>query len=160
MPELNSQIMDILRETCRAAGLRLTQQRLSVFQEILGARDHPTAEAIHRRLRQGAPTLSLDTVYRTLALLERCGLVHRVLDPGGGDRFDAVTDGHAHAVCRICGRFDDLPLEPRDGQELPEAGSWGRVERRHVVCFGVCNACLAGLRAAGPGGGAGDPGRA
>lgn len=142
MPELNSHTMDILRETCRATGLRLTQQRLSVYQEILGARDHPTAEAVHRRVRRNAPTLSLDTVYRTLALLEKSGLVHRVLDPGGGDRFDAVTDDHAHAICRRCGRFEDLPLPDLSPEGLPGAEHWGRVERRHVVYFGVCKACL------------------
>lgn len=143
MNELNATTMDILRETCRDAGLRLTQQRLSVFQEVLGSRDHPTAETIHGRLRRTAPTLSLDTVYRTLALLERCGLVHRVLDPGGGDRFDPVTDGHTHVVCRRCGRIDDLPVPSLGPGGLPEATHWGRVERRHVVYYGVCKACLA-----------------
>ena len=138
MTDLHPHTMELLRDTCRAAGLRLTQQRLSVFHEILDSRDHPTAEAIHRRLRRSAPTLSLDTVYRTLSLLEKSGLVHRVLDPGGGDRFDPVTDGHAHIVCRRCGRFDDLPLPPL----VPEADQWGRVERRHVVYFGICKACL------------------
>lgn len=143
MSELNSHTMGVLRHVCRAEGLRLTQQRLSVFQEILGSRDHPTAEVIHRRVRRNAPTLSLDTVYRTLALLEKGGLVHRVLDPGGGDRFDPVTDGHVHAACRLCGRFEDIPLAPSGAEGLPDASHWGRVERRHVVYFGVCKACLA-----------------
>lgn len=144
MTELTPQSMEILQAACRSAGLRLTQQRLSVFQEILGSRDHPTAEVIHRRLRRTAPTLSLDTVYRTLALLEKSGLVHRVLDPGGGDRFDAVTDDHIHVMCRRCGRFEDLSLPDLGPEELPWAKHWGRVERRHVVYYGVCNACLSG----------------
>jgi len=126
--------------------VRLTQQRLSVFQEILGSRDHPTAEMLHRRLRRTAPTLSLDTVYRTLALLERNGLVHRVLDPGGGDRYDAVTDGHAHVVCRRCGRYEDLTQAPLGRVEQPDAAGWGRLERCHVVYYGVCGACLAAER--------------
>lgn len=146
MRDLDCKTMDVLREACSGAGLRLTQQRLSVFREILGSTDHPTAEALHRRLRANAPTLSLDTVYRTLSLLERNGLVHRVLDPGGGDRYDAVTDGHAHVVCRRCGRYEDL--EQPDGPEgrLPGASGWGRLERCHVVYFGVCNDCLAKVR--------------
>jgi Fur family peroxide stress response transcriptional regulator len=143
MDTLSRQTMDVLREACQLAGLRLTQQRLSVFQEILGSTDHPTAELIHRRLRRTAPTLSLDTVYRTLALLERNGLVHRVLDPGGGDRYDAVTDGHAHVVCRRCGKYEDLE---EDIPTMPEVGPWGRLERRHVVYFGVCADCLAAMR--------------
>ncbi|MEW5774072.1 MAG: Fur family transcriptional regulator [Thermodesulfobacteriota bacterium] len=148
MRELTREHLDILREACRQAGLRLTQQRLSVFQEILGSADHPTAEVVHRRLRRTAPTLSLDTVYRTLALLERSGLAHRVLDPGGGDRFDPVTDGHAHVVCRSCGRFEDLHEVAPAGEGMPEAKRWGRLERCHVVYHGVCNACLAGAEQA------------
>lgn len=145
MENLSHHTMDILREACQLAGLRMTQQRISVFSEILKSTDHPTAEILHRRLRHSAPTLSLDTVYRTLALLERNGLVHRVLNPGGGDRYDAVTDGHAHVLCRRCGRYEDLDEETPAGELLPEAAGWGRVERRHVVYFGVCSACLAEL---------------
>lgn len=143
MRELSRETLDRLREACRFAGLRLTQQRLSVFQEILGSTDHPTAEVMHRRLRQASPTLALDTVYRTLSLLERNSLVHRVLDPGGGDRFDAVTDGHAHVVCRRCGRFEDLHDATSAGQGLPADCGWGRLERCHVVYYGICSACLA-----------------
>ena len=151
MENLSRQTMDILREACQLAGLRLTQQRLSVFAEILRSTDHPTAEVLHRRLRRNAPTLSLDTVYRTLALLERNGLVHRVLDPGGGDRYDAVTDGHAHVVCRRCGRFEDLEQPTGPEGALPDSSGWGRLERCHVVYYGVCNECLAGRQGAGPG---------
>ena len=67
-----------LENACREAGLRLTHQRLEIYSELELACDHPTAEIIHQRIRKKMPTISLDTVYRTLATFARHGLINKV----------------------------------------------------------------------------------
>ncbi|MDO8986952.1 MAG: transcriptional repressor, partial [Coriobacteriia bacterium] len=63
----------------RVQGLRLTHQRLEIVREIAGTDQHPDVERIYARVRERVPTVSLDTVYRTLAALVELGLVRRVV---------------------------------------------------------------------------------
>ena len=87
---------------CRSAGLKLTHQRLEIYRELTVAKDHPSAEALYQRLIQKIPTLSLDTVYRTLATFTRHGLAHRVETVESQARFDAKHERHHHAICSRC----------------------------------------------------------
>ena len=61
-------------EVCRKEGLKITHQRLEIFRELLNSHDHPTVEKLYHRLQPKLPTISLDTVYRTLTILEQHGL--------------------------------------------------------------------------------------
>ena len=70
--------MKMFEEICRQKRLRVTPQRLEIYGEIACASDHPTAEILYQRLKDKMPSLSLDTVYRTLATLVNHNLVHRV----------------------------------------------------------------------------------
>ena len=63
---------------CRAAGLVLTPQRLTVFRHLAAGHGHPSAEELHAAVRRELPTLSLATVYKTLDSLARGGAVRRV----------------------------------------------------------------------------------
>ena len=124
-------------------GLRLTHQRLEILRELVGAKDHPSAEMVFGRVRRRLPTISLDTVYRTLSTFDDQGLIMRVPVTGDQGRFDADTSPHHHFVCSRCksiydflwGDFDDLVL-PGDSHGL------GRVDDRRVVLRGVCRDCL------------------
>jgi Fur family transcriptional regulator, peroxide stress response regulator len=59
----------------RNSGVRLTDQRLEIFREVAASLDHPDAEAVFRAVQPRVPTVSLDTVYRTLWLLTDLGIV-------------------------------------------------------------------------------------
>lgn len=127
---------------CRAAGLRLTPQRREIFRELARACDHPSAEALHRRVVRRLPAVTLDTVYRTLATLEAIGLVERVGAVGNSARFEADMGAHHHFVCKRCGRIFDV-RSPRLTRidmrpDLPEGSELhsSRMEMR-----GVCAKC-------------------
>ncbi len=134
--------MAAFQEACRSAGLRLTHQRLELFRELAKATDHPTAETLHRRLRRRLPTLSLDTVYRTLGTFERFGLISRVQTAESQARFEAEKRRHHHLICERCGRIEDFQWPGFDASPLPEpVAAWGQVKSRTVVLQGVCEAC-------------------
>jgi Fur family peroxide stress response transcriptional regulator len=129
------------RDACREAGIRVTAQRLEVFRALAVAEDHPSAEAVLRRVRRRLPVVSLDTVYRTLALFEDKGLVRKVAMDGPG-RYDARRPAHHHLVCRRCRKVCDLDWP--DFDELgpaPTPTGWGEVERREAHLVGLCAAC-------------------
>ena len=91
--------MTRFEQECRDAGVKLTHQRLEVFREVAHTVDHPDAETVHRRVRKRIPTVSLDTVYRTLWLLTDLRLIGTLGPPRGRTRFDANMSPHHHFVC-------------------------------------------------------------
>ena len=127
---------------CRSAGIRRTHQRMEIFAELAKATDHPTPEILYRRLLRRLPTVSLDTVYRTLATLARHNLVQKVETVQSQVRFEAVAIPHHHLICRECGEIRDFPWSFFDTTRLPmEANSWGTVERKSAVLTGICDKC-------------------
>jgi hypothetical protein len=53
--------------------LRLTPQRMAIFDYLKGNKTHPSAEDIYRAVSRRFPTMALATVYNTLAALKRRG---------------------------------------------------------------------------------------
>ena len=134
---------DALKELFAQSGLKFTNQRYLVYKAMVAARDHPSAETVWRRVREEAPAISLDTVYRTLAALEARGLVTRV--PAGGDegRFDGDVAAHHHMVCLRCGAIDDFTMPGAGLSDLPPSvAAWGRVRDAQVLVRGICRNCL------------------
>lgn len=126
----------------RDAGVKLTHQRLEIFREVARSGDHPDATNVHKRVRKRMPTISLDTVYRTLWLLNDLGLVTTLGSAGERTRFDANLSPHHHFVCDHCGLTRDFYSEELDHLRLPEsAKEFGRIERTLVEVRGVCGGC-------------------
>lgn len=142
-PEYSNMTPEETRSMFAARGLKTTHQRLEIFNELTAARDHPCAETVWRRVRKRVPTISLDTVYRTLAVLREHGLAARVPMDGDTARFDGDTSPHHHLACECCGRIDDLPISEFDPAVLQDSvARWGRVRDAQVVIRGICRHCL------------------
>lgn len=139
-------------EACGRAGIRVTPQRRAIFHAVAAVDDHPSVETIRDRLRATMPNLSLDTVYRTLALFEDLGLLRRVGIACDRARFDANTERHHHFVCTACGRIEDV-IDPRLNRIKPPeaAAAFGAIDSMQVEMRGVCHQCAA-AQATGGGG--------
>ncbi len=97
--ELTKNITSKMTTNLRAAGVRVTRQRVALLAVLQDSTDHPDAEELYRRAKMVEPAMSLATVYRTLAVLEGAGVVHRNSFEGGGARFEAAPkDHHDHIV--------------------------------------------------------------
>ena len=129
-------------------GHRLTGPRRALLDAI-GASDGPlTVEEIHARV--AGQRVNRVTVYRTIHLLERLGLLRPVDATRGGLRYELAeqfTGHHAHLVCQGCGRVEELA-----GCPIPDA-ALARLSRQverarhfHVVdhelrLLGLCRTC-------------------
>lgn len=74
-------VMQLLSDICRQAGLKLTRQRMEVLRELARSGDRATLDKIDHRLQARFPTLSRRTVQRTLGEFERVGIIHEVDKP-------------------------------------------------------------------------------
>jgi Fur family peroxide stress response transcriptional regulator len=134
--------LNTFEAACRNADLKVTQQRLEVYRELLLATDHPTAEALYHRLRGRLPTISLDTVYRTLSTLAKHGLINRVETAESLSRFEVARIPHHHLICRECGEIVDFRWPLVDEANLPdEVSAWGKADHRSLIVYGVCTGC-------------------
>jgi len=96
----------------RQKGVRLTPQRIMIFSAMLHGDGHLGVNEIFQRTRKAYPYIDIATVYRTLHLFNKVGLVTSV---GIGDKLHfEVTDPdhkHQHMVCSNCGNAFDLGIK-------------------------------------------------
>lgn len=143
-----------LRERLRAAGGRVTSQRL-VIHRALGGRRHLSAEGVRATVAEELPGVSLPTIYATLELLADLGLARRIDAGTGRVLYDGRTERHPHAACRRCGRVDDLDA-PHDLAGAAAASKAGAraigftPEHADLVVTGLCAACAGAGRGEGP----------
>ena len=130
-------------------GLRSTKARVLILSYLQDRRDHQTAEAILRGLRQRGHTIGPATLYQNLSKLADAALVARINGPDGLMHFDATVAPHPHLACVRCGRFVDAcvdesllqRLDPRDPMTGAPLSDW-KLEGIHVELKGTCPACL------------------
>jgi Fur family peroxide stress response transcriptional regulator len=129
-------------QECRRRGLALTVQRRTVFEELAGRRDHPTADQVYDAVHRRLPSLSRTTVYRVLDTLVETGFARKVHHPDAVVRFDPTTGRHHHLVCESCGALVDLEDSEVSRLPLPDAKRTGFRIRDYTVSFsGLCSNC-------------------
>ncbi len=134
-----------LTDGLKRAGIKLTHQRLEIGREIAASGGHPDAETVFNGVRARIPTISLDTVYRTLHTLLDLGLIGTLGFPTERMRFDGNAARHHHFVCTRCGAVRDFTCEAYDHLQVPEGVSAiGAVDTTQVEFRGVCRKCSAG----------------
>jgi len=127
---------------CRRRGVPVTAQRRAVLRALAGRRDHPTAERIHAAAAARLPGMTLATVYRVLAALERLGVARRVAHDGTGARFEIAEGAHHHLVCLSCGRILDLRDPALEALALPAPRAAGfHVQEVSIQFRGLCRPC-------------------
>lgn len=135
--------MEDLRKIFEESGIRLTPQRLEIFKEISRAKDHPSAEILYERLKRRMPTISLDTIYRTLSTFENMGLIRKVHLLYEHARFEPDMVPHHHFICTSCKKIIDFEWPEFDAADLPEnIKEFGRIMEQQVELRGLCRECL------------------
>lgn len=126
----------------KGAGLKLTHQRLAVYQALAAVKTHPTAEEIHAAITPSYPMLSLNTVYTTLDTLKSLGLIQEMRFLDNSARYDANVGLHHHVICPTCRRVEDFEDAALDRISPPASVKRRyRLVGRHVQFFGYCSDC-------------------
>lgn len=88
-------------------GLKVTPQRIAIFEAILKLNNHPTAENIIEYIRKNHPNISVATVYKVLDALVENGLIKKVKTENDIMRYDAIMESHHHIYCSDSDRIED-----------------------------------------------------
>ena len=124
-------------------GYRMTPQRMMVLSAIEGSNHHISAEEIYAQVVAKYPHLNISTVYRTLELLHKLGLVTETDLGGGRVRYHPADKGHHHhLVCQECGKVIDLDESVLEDMKLVLKRDYKfDPEIRHMAFFGTCADC-------------------
>ena len=141
--------LEELVQKFKQRGYKMTPQRRAILEALTKNTSHPTAEQIHETVRERMPDISLATVYNTLRDLaemeELCEL-----DLGRGVRHHEISrEDHAHRVCLMCGRIEDVPGDLGKVNSLFQCGDDFRPVRYAVTIYGYCADCASSLATEG-----------
>jgi Fe2+ or Zn2+ uptake regulation protein len=140
-PESHDQ--DDLIELLHARGQRVTSQRLLILRELRRRSQHATAEEIHRAVHHELPGTATPTIYATLDLFVELGLARRI-ETGTAALYDARLEPHQHAICRRCGRVQDIDGRMNANPLLRSAGAKGfHADSAELIISGLCHECAA-----------------
>jgi Fur family ferric uptake transcriptional regulator len=134
---------------------RWTIPREDIFNLLIQSQQHLSAKDIYAMLSSKNPELGLTTIYRTLDLLDRAGLVRKINMGDGQVRFEYTrgdrSDHHHHLICTGCGKilnyrdFEKEELELVRKTEDILAKKYGFLIREHnIEYFGLCPDCRPG----------------
>jgi len=129
--------------TLRKLGYRLTPQRIMILEAVERADSHISAEEIYTQVHRRYPYMNISTVYRTLELLEKLGLVIKTDFGEGRVRYHPVDKGHHHhLVCQECGAIIDIDESTLARlQDVLLARYNFSASLKHVAIFGLCSNC-------------------
>lgn len=135
--------VETLRRTLHERGFRMTPQRQLVLDAVEEL-EHATPEQICSSVQRLAPAVNITTVYRTLDLLERLGVVRHTHLGHGAPSYSVREHEHLHLVCHWCGQVAEVPTEMLDELAGQLRNGFGfRLDATHVALSGSCAKCAA-----------------
>jgi Fur family transcriptional regulator, peroxide stress response regulator len=139
-PDLRYQtLLAILKER----GSRLTSHRLALIRLLSSSEEHPNAMQLYESLRLQFPTISLATIYKTLALLKDEGQILEI-DLHNDSHYDGNKPyPHPHLICTHCSRIfdgDEVAAIQKLNQEIQDRYNF-QVSRHQLVFYGLCRDC-------------------
>jgi Fur family transcriptional regulator, peroxide stress response regulator len=101
-------------EALKGCGLKVTPQRIAVFDAVISLNNHPTAEKVIDYIKSNHPNIATGTVYKTLETLGKCGIIKKVKTDSDVMRYDSIVERHHHLYCADSERIEDFRDEALD----------------------------------------------
>ncbi len=127
-------------ELLKENNLKVTPQRIMILKYLDTHRVHPTADEIYSSLKKSIPSLSKTTVYNSLDVLKKYGLIQALTICGSEQRYDFMHDMHHHFLCKKCGKIIDIDIKCPNINKTIEMGH--RIDEVHGYFKGICKDCI------------------
>jgi Fe2+ or Zn2+ uptake regulation protein len=138
--EIKKRILNGLREK----GFKLTPQRLEIIDIVSRDRSHPTAQSIFQKARKRAPRISMSTVYYTLNMLKKEGLIKELEFYEMDNRYESNIIDHLDLVCLKCGRIQDFTSGFPVSLKKVEGETGFQANNMRFEYYGYCKGCRRG----------------
>jgi Fe2+ or Zn2+ uptake regulation protein len=140
-PPYSEEIKRKLTTSLKAKGYKLTSQRLEIINLLSKETTHPGARDILKRVRKKAPQISMSTVYYTLDILKKEGLIREIAFYDKDNRYDVNISNHLNLICTKCGKIEDFMEElPVSSQAIEKKTGFQPFQMRFEY-YGYCKEC-------------------
>jgi Fe2+ or Zn2+ uptake regulation protein len=134
-------IKNRLIEGLRKKRYKLTAQRLEIISLLARDMTHPGAGDILKKVRKKTPRISMSTVYYTLDMLKKEGLIHEIEFYDRDNRYDVNVSNHINLICKKCGKIADLTgVLPFSAEAVEIRTGFQPVGMRYEY-YGYCKEC-------------------
>src|SRR5687767_15911051 len=135
----------LFRRYLREQGLPVTQQREAIAEVVFASSEHLSVEDIEHKLRDGGERIGKATIYRTLEMLVKSGLVEEHDFGEGFKRYEHLFGQQPvreHLVCTECAKVKaiDTPELQRLHQQVAEQQGF-MPARYRLTIYGICKDC-------------------
>jgi len=138
----SKEALQIFQKACKQHGLKITPQRIAIYQELKSSKEHPSAITVFRKIRNYFLNISLGTVNSTLLTFAEIGLSKVVESSGEPKRFDPDLKPHHHFKCQKCGKIIDFYNDQYDALAIPAMiRNKFIVINKTVHLAGLCDRC-------------------
>jgi len=120
--------------------IKITPQRLIVLKYLEEHPIHPTADKIFSDLKSNNPSLSKTTVYNSIDILQKRGLIQSISISPSEQRYEFKHGMHHHFYCKKCGAIIDIDIECPNLDKMLNCGH--NVDEVHGYFKGICKKCL------------------
>jgi Fe2+ or Zn2+ uptake regulation protein len=134
--------MDTIIGILKSKNIRVTPQRIGVYEILMHKKCHLTVEDIYREIKKKFPVLSYATVYSILELFREKDLVGEVRILPDKSCFEIKKDEPHHFFCKKCKKIFDLVMEPCPTLRH-KAIDGHRIHELHGYFHGICKDCSA-----------------
>jgi Fe2+ or Zn2+ uptake regulation protein len=125
----------------RDKGYKLTQQRLEIIKLLARDISHPGAMDILQKVRKSVPRTSTSTVYYTLDMLKREGLIRELEFYDRENRYDVNVSNHINLICTECGKIGDFMEDVPLFYESVEKKTGFKPVNIRFEYYGLCKEC-------------------
>lgn len=135
-----NQTYEDLLDRLKSKDIRLSHQRLKVLEYLSCSKSHPTVEQIYTDLHKEVPTLSKTTIYNTLNILIKTGIVRVITIEDNETRYDLISENHGHFKCESCGKIYDFDIDI-DSFSTEQLSNF-KINDKSIYFKGICPECL------------------
>lgn len=125
----------------REKGYKLTSQRLEIIRSLARDTSHPGASDILRKVRKIVPRISLSTVYYTLDMMKKEGLIRELEYYDMDNRYDTNVSDHINLVCTKCKKITDFIRDLSSYPKAVEQESGFKPANMRFEYYGICKNC-------------------
>jgi len=122
-------------------GYRLTFPRLAIIDLLSKEMTHPGALEILEKVRDKAPQISMSTVYYTLDILKKEGLIRELEFYDRENRYDVNVSNHLNLICMKCGKIEDFNEDLPVAAQKVEKETGFRPFQMRFEYYGYCKKC-------------------
>lgn len=106
--------MHSIQEKLKERGLKITPQRIAIYDAVVSLKNHPTADNIIDFIKHNHPYISTGTVYKVLNTFVENKLLKKVKSEKDIMRYDAIIEHHHHLYCIDTDRIEDYEDQQLD----------------------------------------------